>query len=124
LFLLSSRYSRLKALSATARAGGTVLAALVVMLLVAWNANAFLRTTGPARWSEISSIDSIITGQVEYARQFPSDSVVVLAKERFRQMQYYLQGYNVRLLYNEFVPDYAAVPPWVGENCLRNLRWF
>ena len=23
-------------------------------------------------------------------------------------MQYYLQGYNIRLLYDEFVPDYAS----------------
>lgn len=108
LFLLSSRYSPLKGLASAAWAGGGLVAALVVMLLVAWNANAFLRTEGPGRWSEISSIDSIISRQVEYARQYPSGSVVVLAKERYRQMQYYLSDYNVRLLYNEFVPDYAS----------------
>ena len=106
LLLLSGRYGRLEGLSSIARGGGIAVAVGVTILLMAWNANAFLRTEGPARWSEIRSIDAIISGQVEYARQFEPNSVMVLAKERFRQMEYYLRGYNVRLMYNEFTPDF------------------
>lgn len=108
LTLMVGQMGRSKRLAGVARVAGTAVAALVVAGLVAWNVNAFLRTTGPARWSEISSIDAIISGQVEYARQFAPDSVVVLAKERYRQMQYYLPGYNIRLLYDEFTPDFAT----------------
>jgi hypothetical protein len=106
LLLLSSRSPRLKGLASVAWAGGSLVAALVVLVVVAWNVNAFLRTEGPARLEEIRSIDSILTGQVQYARSIPPNSAVVLAKDRFRQMQYYLAGYNVRLLYDEFVSDY------------------
>ncbi len=104
--LLSTRYARLKGLASAAWTAGAAVAVVVVLLLVAWNANAFLRTSGPARWQEIHAIDSILTGQVEYARRFEPGSVVMLAKDRFRQVQYYLPGYNARLLYDEFVPDY------------------
>lgn len=106
LLLVSSRSRRLKNLSSLAWMGGGAVAALVMALLVAWNANAFLRTNGPARWEEIRAIDSILTGQVEYARSLQPNSVVILANDRFRQMQYYLPGYNIRLLYDEFVSDY------------------
>ncbi len=109
LLFISSRSRRLQSLSSMAWVGGAAVAALVVAGLVAWNANAFLRTNGPARWSEIRSIDSILSGQVEYARGLQPNSVVILANDRFRQMQYYLPGYNVRLLYNEFVNDYTHV---------------
>ncbi len=108
LLLVASRSRQLRGLSSVAWTSSAIVGVALVMILMAWNANAFLRTAGPGRWSEISSIDSIISRQVEYARQLAPSSTVVLAKERYRQMQYYLQGYNIRLLYDEFVPDYAS----------------
>lgn len=108
LLLLASRYRRLKGISSIARTGGIAVATAIILVVMAWNVNAFLRTDGPARLPEIRSIDAIIAGQVEYARQFEPGSVVVLAKERFRQMEYYLADYNVRLLYNEFEPDFET----------------
>jgi hypothetical protein len=108
LLLLSSQSRRLRGLASLAGLGAVMMAVLIVLGLVAWNANAFVRTIGPARWSEIRAIDSIITGQVEYARRFQPDSVVILGKDRFRQMQYYLPGHNLRLLYDEFDDNYAA----------------
>ncbi|HEX9014498.1 MAG TPA: hypothetical protein VF960_00685 [Chloroflexota bacterium] len=121
LTLLASKASALRFLSSAAWTVGVATAVLIVSTLVAWNANAFVRTSGPARWSEISSIDAIISGQVEYARQFAPNSVVIVAKERYRQMQYYLRGYDIQLLYNEFVPDYSSarysyrIPAGVGN---------
>ena len=109
LLLAFSRRRGLKNSSSLALAGGATVAVLVVAGLVAWNVNAFIRTEGPARWQEIRSIDSILTGQVQYARGLQPNSVVILANDRFRQMQYYLPDYNVRLLYDEFVNDYQLV---------------
>ncbi len=107
LLFVSSQSRRLQGLASLARPGGVAVATGIVLLLVAWNANAFLRTNGPARLEEIRAIDSILSGQVEYARSLQPNSVVVLANARFRQLQYYLPGYNIRLLFNEFVSDYT-----------------
>jgi len=109
LVLIAARYRRLGRLAGMAGRHMAVVAALMVLALVAWNTNAFLETPGPARLPEIRTIDAIVTAQTGYIRQFRPESVVVLAKARFRQFKYYLPEYNIRLLYDEYQNGYTEV---------------
>lgn len=106
LLLLSSRSRRLSGLGGFAGRGAATLSAVLVVGLVAWNVDAFTNTPGPVRLTEIRAIDNTLTKQVEYARGFQPRTVVVLAKERLRQMKYYLPEYDVRLLFDEYQPGY------------------
>ncbi len=106
LLLISGRHQRLSVLARSASAAGSTLAVFLVLGLVVWNAIAFLLTPGPAHLAEIRSVDSILLNQVEYARSLQPESVIVLAKERFRQFEYYLPEYNVQLLYDEHQQGY------------------
>lgn len=106
LMLLPDRYPRLRPLAHRAEGAGSGLAVLLVACLVAWNANAFLTSPGPARLIEIRTIDTILANQIGHAREHDPNTVVVLAKNHFRQMKYYLPSYNVRLLYDEYQQGY------------------
>lgn len=80
--------------------------ALTVIILV-WNVLAFLGGIGPARLPEIRFIDRQLQLQVDFIRrEFKPGQVLVLAHDRYRQAQYYLTGYDVRLLFDEYAPDY------------------
>ena len=104
--ILSAKHARLAPLGSAAFSAAAVLGVLAVAVLVAWNTNSFLRSPGPGRLTELRAIDTILTTQLEYTRRLQPDSVVVLAKQDFRQMQYYLPGYRVRLLFDEYGPGY------------------
>lgn len=106
LILLSGQHTRLGSLSRVASGLGTATAVVIAAILVAWNVNAFVRTEGSTRWPEIRSVDTILSTQIQYAGQFSPGTVVILSKDRFRQFQYYLPGHNLRLLYDEFAPDF------------------
>lgn len=106
LLALSGRYQRLSGLSARTGVAGGALAAVIVLGLLAWNTHAFLLTPGPVRLTELRVIDSIIHNQVEYARSIQPGSAVILAKERYRQLKYYLPEYDLRLLYDEYSAGY------------------
>jgi hypothetical protein len=106
LLLLSGRHYRLGSLGRAAGGVGATLGALIVAALVAWNANAFLTSYGPGRLIEIRHIDTILETQIEYARRYEPGSVVILAKQNYRQFRYYLPSYNVRLLFDEYQPGY------------------
>ncbi len=106
LLLLSGHHQRLFGLARLSGGLGGSLAMLLVSCLVIWNVSAFLTTPGPVRLTEIRAIDTILRNQVEYARNLNSGSVVVLAKERFRQFKYYLPEYNLKLLYDEYQEGY------------------
>jgi 4-amino-4-deoxy-L-arabinose transferase-like glycosyltransferase len=83
-------------------------AALLAGLLV-WSANTFLRAPGPTRLPEIRHIDRLLATQTSYLTgQVARDSAIVLAHDRFRQMQYYLPGYRVVLLFDEYEPNYES----------------
>ena len=84
-----------------------VIPTLLLVGLLAWNANTFLRAPGPTRLPEIRHIDRLLESQVDLviARTDPA-STVVLAHDRFRQLQYYLTGYGVVLLFDEYEQGY------------------
>ncbi|MBI4493977.1 MAG: DUF2723 domain-containing protein [Chloroflexi bacterium] len=80
-----------------------------IALIAAWNANVFLQAPGPARLPEIRLIDATLRGQMDYVRtQLQPGRTLVLAHDRFRQTQYYLRGFDVRLLFDEYQPNYRA----------------
>lgn len=106
LLMLPARSQRLSGLASLANPAGGALAALVVLGLVVWNANAFLATPGPVRLAEIRMIDTILQNQVEYARSLQPGSVLLFAKKRYRQLKYYLPEYDLRLLYDEHQQGY------------------
>lgn len=98
----------------TSKASGRLARALLPMgsglLLVgtiAWNADTFVNDPGPTRRWEIRHIDRLLGTQVEYIRaaHAPAETIV-LAHDRFRQLQYYLGGYRVLLLFDEYGRDY------------------
>jgi hypothetical protein len=98
-----------KAFGIRLRQAAEIAPALVLAGLVAWSANTFLRAPGPTRLPEIRHIDRLLTTQTEYVtRQVAPESAIVLAHDRFRQMQYYLTGYRVVLLFDEYEPDYES----------------
>ncbi|MGI5837724.1 MAG: hypothetical protein ACOX87_14695, partial [Chloroflexota bacterium] len=107
LLALSVRHKRMARFSTQVGAAGAALGTSIVLGLLVWNIHAFLMTPGPARLAEIRVIDSTIKNQVEYSRNFPSSSVVILAKERYRQLTYYLPEYDIRLLYDEYRDGYV-----------------
>jgi hypothetical protein len=75
--------------------------------LLAWNANTFLNAPGPTRRLEIAHIDRLLETQVGFIRRdLAPQATVVLAHDRFRQLQYYLTGYRVVLLFDEYEGDY------------------
>lgn len=93
-------------------AAGRIGAATALVLLsglLLWGTVAFTNSVGPGRLREIRTIDNILARQTEYVRQYPPGSVMVLAKIRYRQLKYYLPGYDVRLLFDEYRGDYGEV---------------
>jgi hypothetical protein len=94
-----------------ARTGGlpSLLPAVGVLAIGAWGANVFFRAPGPARLPEIRQIDATLRSQVAYVRaQLEPSGSVILAHDRFRQAQYYLRGFDVRLLFDEYRADYRS----------------
>lgn len=82
---------------------------LGLVLIAAWNTDVFLRAPGPARLQEIRQIDIALSSQLGYIRSnLEPARTLVLAHDRFRQTQYYLRGYDVRLLFDEYQPNYRA----------------
>ena len=103
--LLASRTSRSFGLGP--RRAATAAPALILVGLLAWNVNTFLRAPGPTRLPEIRHIDRLLETQVAHVRGSLSPSAtVILAHDRFRQLQYYLGDYRVVLLFDEYEPTY------------------
>lgn len=79
---------------------------LVLAAMLAWNARTFLTAPGPARLPEIRHIDRLLETQVGFLGRADPSSTIVLAHDRVRQLQYYLPGYRVMLLFDEYEPGY------------------
>ena len=80
---------------------------MLLFALLVWNTNTFLRAPGPTRLPEIRHIDRLLESQVGFVTsQLAKDSTLVLAHDRFRQLQYYLTGYQITLLFDEYEPGY------------------
>lgn len=75
----------------------------------AYQARSFLTGTGPARWQDIKLVDTVNSLQMNYVLEhFQPGEAMVLSHERFRQAQYYLKGYTVRLPYDEYAPNWQT----------------
>ena len=85
---------------------GTVVAAVLVVGLVGWNVQAFLRGVGPGRLPDLRARDATTAAQIEFVRQQPAASTLVLAHDILRQLAYARVPVNVGLLYSEYVPDF------------------
>jgi hypothetical protein len=85
---------------------GVVVSGLLVLAIVGWNVQAFLRGVGPGRLPDLRAHDFTTSAQLAFVRSQPRDSTLVLAHDILRQVQFYLPDYPVQLLYSEYVPDW------------------
>src|SRR3712207_5978449 len=67
---------------------GAAVGVLLTLALVGWNAQAFLRGVGPGRLPDLRARDAILRAQVDYLRQLPSVSTLILDHDTLRQMQF------------------------------------
>jgi hypothetical protein len=98
-----------KAFGLALRRAATVVSPALLVALLAWNTSTFFRAPGPTRLPEIRHIDRLLETGVAFVRQqAPPESSIVLAHDRFRQLEYYLTGYRVVLLFDEYEPGYET----------------
>ncbi|MBV9544091.1 MAG: hypothetical protein JOY61_06915, partial [Chloroflexi bacterium] len=83
-------------------------AAVLVIGIVGWNIQAFARGVGPGRLPDLRAHDATTSAQVEFLRSRSPSSTLVLAHDIVRQLQFYLPGYDVQLLFSEYVPDFQT----------------
>jgi hypothetical protein len=81
-------------------------AAALVLGIVGWNVQAFMRGVGPGRLPDLRAHDLTTSAQVAFIRSQPSATTLVLAHDILRQVQYYVPEARVDLLYSEYVPDF------------------
>jgi hypothetical protein len=82
---------------------------LLVLTIIGWNVQAFLRGVGPGRLPDLRAHDATTAAQVQFLRQQPSGTTLVLAHDILRQLAFYLPGAQVELLYSEYVPNFQNV---------------
>jgi hypothetical protein len=98
---------------------------LVLAALVAYQTNAFLTSPGPARLPELQLIDATQTAQYTYVRERAAPGeAIVLAHDRFRQAQFELSGYDVRLLFDEYAQGWLEGRLWTIPSPLRARTLF
>jgi hypothetical protein len=85
-------------------AGATALSAAIV----GWNIQAFARGVGPGRLPDLRAHDATTSAQIDFLRQQPEATTVILAHDIFRQLHFYLSGYRSELLFSEYVPDFLT----------------
>jgi hypothetical protein len=87
---------------------GLGIAAVLSLAIVGWNVHAFARGVGPGRLPDLRAHDATTAAQIEFVRQQPEATTVVLAHDIFRQLRYYVPGYRSDLLFSEYVPNFAS----------------
>lgn len=93
-------------------AGALVVPTLFAVIL-AYQAAAFLASPGPGRLSELRLIDATQEAQFRYLRTYASPGTsIILAHDQFRQTQYELPGYDVRLLFDEYASGWREGRTW------------
>jgi hypothetical protein len=83
-------------------------AALLSLAIVGWNIQAFARGVGPGRLPDLRAHDATTGAQIEFLRQQPVATTVVLSHDIFRQLHFYVPNYRSELLFSEYVPDFAS----------------
>jgi hypothetical protein len=91
-----------------ARVVGLGAAGLLTMAIVGWNIQAFARGVGPGRLPDLRAHDATTGAQVEFVRQQPAETTMVLAHDIFRQLHFYVPAYRSELLFSEYVPDFQT----------------
>jgi hypothetical protein len=86
---------------------GVTVTVLLGLAIVGWNVQAFARGVGPGRLPDLRAHDATTSAQVEFLRQQPAATTLVLAHDILRQLAFYAPGPRVELLYSEYVPDFA-----------------
>lgn len=100
---------------------GAAVTTLILAAVLGWNVQAFLRGVGPGRLPDLRGRDAINLAHVGYLRQQAPGSTLALAHDSMRQVQFYLPGYPVQLLYTPYVPNWETVrtttplPPGVTQ---------
>jgi hypothetical protein len=84
-------------------------AGLLSVAIVGWNVQAFARGVGPGRLPDLRAHDATTGAQVDFVRQQPPATTVVLAHDIFRQLHFYVPAYRSELLFSEYVPDFQNV---------------
>ena len=83
-----------------------ITSALVAIIAIS-NASLFIFAAGQGRYQEIRRIDEIFIKQVRYiALNHSPNETMIVAFDRSRQLNYYLQDYSFRLLFNPGDPQY------------------
>jgi 4-amino-4-deoxy-L-arabinose transferase-like glycosyltransferase len=102
--------ARWRMLRGARRAGmfGTraVVIAVLTLAIVGWNVQAFVRGVGPGRLPDLRAHDATTSLQVEFLREQPAGTTLVLAHDILRQLAFYLPDTKVVLQYSEYVPDF------------------
>jgi hypothetical protein len=89
------------------RQAGLTVATVLSLAIVGWNVQAFARGVGPGRLPDLRAHDATTGAQIEFVRQQPAGTTLVLAHDIFRQLHFYVPGYRSELLFSEYVPDFA-----------------
>jgi hypothetical protein len=83
-------------------------AALLSTAIIGWNIQAFARGVGPGRLPDLRAHDATTSAQIEFVRQQPEATTLILAHDIFRQLHFYVPGYRAELLFSEYVPDFLS----------------
>jgi hypothetical protein len=83
-----------------------VVIAVLTLAIVGWNVQAFVRGVGPGRLPDLRAHDATTSLQVEFLREQPAGTTLVLAHDILRQLAFYLPDSKVVLQYSEYVPDF------------------
>lgn len=87
---------------------GGGLAAGLTVAIVGWNVQAFVRGVGPGRLPDLRAHDATTTAQVAFLGGQPTGATLILTHDILRQVQFYLPGRPVTLLYSEYVPGWQS----------------
>jgi hypothetical protein len=105
----------------SARIVAVITSSVLTLAILGWNIQAFARGVGPGRLPDLRAHDATTSAQVDFIRQQPVGSTLVLAHDIFRQLHYYVPEYRSELLFSEYVPDFQTaltttdVPPSTSE---------
>jgi hypothetical protein len=87
---------------------GLVVAGVLSLAVLGWNIQAFARGVGPGRLPDLRAHDATTGLQVDFVRQQPVQTTLVLSHDIFRQLQFYVPAYHTELLFSEYVPNFES----------------
>jgi hypothetical protein len=91
-----------------ARLTSVIIASALALVIVGWNVRAFTNGVGPGRLPDLRAHDATTSAQIDFIRQQPAGSTLVLAHDIFRQLHYYVPEYRSELLFSEYVPNFET----------------